>query len=192
MTDSSDLLARLEKTEEAYKKAPTERVSELPEDGDYQAIFRDVKLIESKAGVAYLIWTFEVDESDPKYAGFEVPKFYCLEPRKQGEISGYDVTSADEERTLGYLKQDIAKFGVEVPESITEVIGGPLYDDMLDRPVALAIKINKKGTKQNVFINEVLGSKLTSDITPQSMLEEVEPVAESNEVDTKSTDDIPF
>lgn len=189
MTDSSDLLARLEKTEEAYKKAPLE---DRPEDGDYQAIFRDVKLIESKAGVAYLIWTFEVDESDPKYAGWEVTKFYCLEPRKQGELSGYDVTDADEDRTFGYLKQDIAKFGVAVPESITEVVGGPLYDDMLDRPVALALKMNKKGTKQNVFINEVLGSKLTSDITPQSMLEEVEPVAESNEVDTKSTDDIPF
>lgn len=161
-----DFEARLAALDGHFRNASADGASfELPDPGNYQAIFRRVDFFERKDAPndAFLKLTYEI-VFDPNHEGREVDFIYSLEPQKTG-------ASAEEvEMKLGFLKRDLRTLGVDVTEedfSLTRIApGASLWDDLLDCTVELAIRDSKKVNPntgrayRNAFLNERTGDAL--------------------------------
>jgi hypothetical protein len=163
MTPIEDLEAKLSQLDDTFKSAPTDGFGyELPEPGDYQAVFRAVDFFESKKApfVPYIKLTFEI-ELDPLYEGREVDVIHPLVPDGPDDYV---------QTKLAFLKKDLKALGIAVDDedfSFAQVRpGSAIWDGVLDSPYRLAIRDSKKLSEQtgrpfrNVYINERLGGPL--------------------------------
>lgn len=166
----NDLEQSLEAMDAAFAKAPAEHDPfALPEPGIYQAVVEGVDFFEAKnpPNDAFLKLQFRIVH-DAKYDGRGVDIVHGLEPHLRYS------EPEDIQRRLTSLKKDLKTLGVEVDHddfSLTAVRpGSPLWDDILDAPVELAVVDSKKLNPQtgkpyrNLYLNARLGLPIGSDI----------------------------
>lgn len=125
---------------------------ELPPDGDYQALVHRFDFFESNAGQAFLKTELEI-QNDPQYSGRIASTVHNLE---------------DPDR-IGWLKGHLQLLGMDVDGLDLREIrpGSPRLQELLDTPVAIAIKTSDRLDKdgqpyRNVYVNQRLGAPLTT------------------------------
>ena len=189
--EPDDVARRLSDLDDNFKKAPSEGGNfgnDLPDLGDYQALFTGVFFFEKKDPPhnAFLKLVFEVQD-DAMYAGWEIPMIYNLEPHKVPHGQPTPTAEAIEQK-LSFLKRDLKTMGIDVDSedfSFAQVRpGSSIWDDPLDSPFLIAVRDSKKlnpSTGQpyrNAYLNERLGGKIPPDIPvdtdyPEPTLEQV-------------------
>lgn len=154
MTDINDLEGRLAAMQEAFNDAPTDSgsITELPPDGEYQALVKSFDVFESKAGDLYLKTVLEV-AFDREYAGREAPTIHSL----------------DDPDRIKFLKTHLSRLGADVENlDMREVRpGSELLTSLLDVPVAIAVRTSSKTDAngvpyRNVYLNERLGNPMNA------------------------------
>jgi len=179
-----DLGDRLKQLDADFKSAPTERggfVKWKPPEGTYWTVLDEVDFFEAKnTGAAYLKLCFRIAHND--YAGRIIEKLYVLEPHKIPKV-----THEQAIEKLGYLRQDLSVLGIDVEDiSMGDIRpGSPIWDDIMDRNVELAVKFGRKTDQdgdpyRNVYINASLG-KAKSDI-PNDTTPDYKPTQKDEEV----------
>jgi hypothetical protein len=163
MSPIENLEARLAALDNSFKSAPSEGgtfYNDLPEPGEYQAVLRSIDFFESKAGAALLKLIFEVVLSKD-YMGHEIGLLYNLEP---------EGTPQEIEQRLSFLKRDLKTLGIPVDQedfAFSDVRpGSPIWDDVMDVPVAITVKEGKKldpktgRPRINAYLDARLGDPL--------------------------------
>jgi hypothetical protein len=153
--------------DDAFAKAPADTDPyALPEPGVYQAMVRQIEFFERKnpPNDAFLKIKFEIVH-DAKYEGRGVDLVHPL------ELHLTDAKYEDIERKLSFLKKDLKTLGLPVEDdnfSLAEIRpGAPMWDDVLDVPVELAIVDSKKINDQtgkpyrNLYLNQRLGAPIS-------------------------------
>lgn len=162
MIDPDDIAARLKDLDSDFKRAPDKPpgggfVRFKPPEGVYWATVEKTDVIEIE-DVLYLKIVFAVvhDGFKDKHKGEVIEKLYVLEPQK------LNITPEQVQQRLGFLRQDLHLLGVDVENiEMSDVRpGSPIWDDVLDRNVELAVKFNRRGKKdrdgdlyRDIYIN---------------------------------------
>jgi hypothetical protein len=164
---------RIAALSDSFKNAPSDGggfINELPEPGEYQAVFRYVDFFEQKnpPNAAFLKLAFEI-VFDTKYQGREVELIYNLEPHKPAPGKAAP-TKEELEMKLGFLKADLKKLGVAVDEddfTLAQVRpGGSIWDPIMDVPVEISVRDSKKTNPntgrpyRNAYLNTRTGDPL--------------------------------
>lgn len=155
MSEIEGLQERLREGEESFKKAPADGgfSTELPPDGEYQAVVKKFDFFESKkSGDAFLKTVLEI-AFDREWQGTEVETIHNL--------------TDPEVLESGWLKTHLKRLGADVDELELSAVspGSELLGSLLDVPVAIAIKTSDRTNDQgepyrNVYLNKRLGDPL--------------------------------
>jgi hypothetical protein len=171
MSPIQDLEARLGQLDDAFRNAPSEGDGArwMPPAGvDYQCFLREIDFFEAKAtGKAFLKMVFEIAFGE--FANREIDMLYNLEP---------DGTPDEVEMRLGFLKRDLKTLGVPVDSdefTFAQVRpGSPIWDDILDVPVEIAVRESKKVNEKTgkPFVNSYLNARMGDPMPKQQLLQQ--------------------
>jgi hypothetical protein len=165
-----DIQQRLAGMDDAFANTPVQTgFSDMPEDGDYQAVISRFDFFESSAGQLFLKTEMKVVH-DAKYEGWDVSTVHNLE----------------EESRLSWVKKHLSILGYEGSLSELPVKLHPF----VGIPVAIRIKTSDKtdaegNNYRNVYVNERLGAPIgpVSDVpTPEVAVGAGAPVDDDEEI----------